>query len=108
MDKNQVQVNQNVTLYHTTLRNVGLYFTLSLGIITLASNKVIKDQFVNIFLYIIGIVFLYISYKLTFELDKIKERDGITESLLNITKILKNVMLLLLIMMIYGLFIIKD
>lgn len=108
MDKNQVQINQNVTLYHTTLRNVGLYFTLSLGIITLASNKVIKDQFVNIFLYIIGIVFLYISYKLTFELDKIKERDGITESLLNITKILKNVMLLLLIMMIYGLFIIKD
>lgn len=108
MDKNQAQVNQNVTLYHTTLRNVGLYFTLSLGIITLAANKVIKDQFVNIFLYIIGIVFLYISYKLTFELDKIKERDGITDSLLNITKILKNVMLLLLIIMIYGLFIMKD
>ena len=104
MDKNQAQVNQNISLYHTTLRNVGLYFTLSLGIITLASNKVIKDRFVNIILYIIGIVFLYISRKLTFELDKIKGKEGITESLLNITTILKNVMLLLLIIMIYGLF----
>lgn len=107
MDKKQAQINQNRSVYHTTLRNVGLYFTLSLGIITLSSNKVIKDPIVNIMLNIIGIVFLYISYKLTLELDNTKDKEGINESLLNITKILKNVMVLLLLIMIYSLFIIR-
>lgn len=102
MDKKQ-KIHQNITVYHSNLRNIGLYFTLSLGIITLSANNVIKDPLVNLMLNIIGIIFLYISYKLTFELDKIKE--GITDSLLNISKIIKNVMLLLLIIMIYSLFI---
>ena len=107
MDKKQAQVNQNRSVYHSTLRNVGLYFTLSLGIITLSSNKVIKDPFINMLLNIIGIIFLYISYSLTLELDNTKDKEGITDSLLNINKILKNVMLLLLIIMIYSLFIIR-
>lgn len=104
MDKKQ-KIHENITVYHTNLRNIGLYFTLSLGIITLSSNNVIKDPLVNLILNIIGIIFLYISHKLTFELDKIKE--GITDSLLNISKIIKNVMLLLLIVMIYSFFIRK-
>ena len=54
--------NQNINIYHTNLRNIGLYFTLAIGIITLSGNKVIKNNFVNIILNIIGVIFLFISF----------------------------------------------
>lgn len=107
MDKKQGQINQNVSVYHTNLRNIGLYFTLSVGIITLSSNKVIKDPIVNLLLNLIGIIFLYISYKLTEELDRSEGKVGITKNMININKILKTVMLILLVVMIYSLILLK-
>lgn len=91
-----MEKNNNINLYQAKMTNIGLYFTLSLGIITLSSNKVIKDNLVNLLLNIIGIIFLYISYKLTLQLEKNKND--------NISIILKNVMLLLVIIMVYSLF----
>lgn len=103
MDKNDNVANLN--LYHTNLRNVGLFFTLSIGIITLSSNKIIKDPIINLLFDIIGICLLFLSYKLVKSLDEIKE--GITQTLINVKNIMKNIILLLLIIMIYSLVISK-
>ena len=98
--------NQNINIYHTNLRNIGLYFTLAIGIITLSGNKVIKNNFVNIILNIIGVIFLFISFLLTNELEKHNEKNKgiITKNLRNITSLIKHTMICILLLMIFSLF----
>ena len=98
-----------LNIYHTNLRNAGLFFTLSLAIITLSSNEnVVKSKNIRVLLNISGIICLIVSYQLTIELERFSKEDGkISNNLLLIIQIMKVMTLSLLIIKAYNLFIHK-
>ena len=98
-----------LNIYHTNLRNAGLFFTLSLAIITLSSNEnVVKSKNIRVLLNISGIICLIVSYQLTIELERFSKEDGkISNNLLLIIQIMKVMTLSLLIIKCYNLFIHK-
>ena len=98
-----------LNIYHTNLRNAGLFFTLSLAIITLSSNEnVVKSKNIRVLLNISGIICLIVSYQLTIELERFSKEDGkISNNLLLIIQIMKVMTLSLLIIKGYNLFIHK-
>jgi len=101
---------KELNIYHTNLRNAGLFFTLSLAIITLSSNEnVVKSKNIRVLLNISGIICLIISYQLTMELERFsKEEDSkISNNLLLVIQIMKIMTLSLLIIKGYNLFIHK-
>ena len=68
---NKSDYSEFLKLYHTNLRNIGLFYTVSIGIITLAHNEILKNNIINELLSFIGIIFLFLTYLLTIELNKI-------------------------------------
>ena len=100
---------KGLNIYHTNLRNAGLFFTLSLAIITLSSNEnVVKSKNIRVLLNISGIICLIVSYQLTIELERFSKEDGkISNNLLLIIQIMKVMTLSLLIIKGYNLFIHK-
>ena len=58
-------------LFHTNLRNIGLFITLTLGCLTYR-NTFKKDKLSKHILYI-AIIFLYISIILNLKINKIKD-----------------------------------
>ena len=100
---------KGLNIYHTNLRNAGLFFTLSLAIITLSSNEnVVKSKNIRVLLNISGIICLIVSYQLTIELERFSKEDGkISNNLLLIIQIMKVMTLSLLIIKCYNLFIHK-
>ena len=61
-------------LFHTNLRNIGLFITLTLGCLTYR-NTFKKDKLSKHILYI-AIIFLYISIILNLKINKIKDNKN--------------------------------
>jgi hypothetical protein len=89
-------------LYHTNLRNIGLFYTVSIGIITLSHNKILKNNIINELLSFIGIIFLFLTLLLTLELNKIIENYNTPYNLKIINILLRYSILIILILVTVG------
>tara|TARA_Y100000817_G_scaffold113871_2_gene89208 strand:+ start:6344 stop:6661 length:318 start_codon:yes stop_codon:yes gene_type:complete len=98
---------KGLTIYHTTLRNIGVFFTLHLGVITMSYNKVINNTTINSILNIVGIVFLTISFLLSNELEEHRKDPNINvgKNLSNVSIIIHYTIIFMIVKMLYGLFI---
>ena len=101
-----MEQNEALSLYHTTLRNIGLFFTLHMGITSFSSNGIIKSQVINYILNINGIIFLLIAFLLSSELENYRKDDtmNISKNLEVISMILRYTIIFMIIKMVYGLF----
>ena len=89
-----------VNIYHTNLRNIGLFLTLSIGLITFSSQGIVKKK-INTLLKLFGIVFLVISFLLSRELHEHIKKNNIKNSLRNINNILRSMIVIILIIIAY-------
>jgi len=89
-------------LYHTNLRNVGLYSSLSIALLSFSHN-IIKNEIVNKVLFSLGAVFLIVSFILSKELKEYSEnnKEYISERLTIISKIINYTLILFLMVIIY-------
>lgn len=90
-----------VNIYHTNLRNIGLFLTLSIGLITFSSQGIVKKKSINTLLKLFGIVFLVISFLLSRELHEHIKKNNIKNSLRNINNILRSMIVIILIIIAY-------
>ncbi len=77
-------MNQKISLFHTNLRNVGLFISISFASLTYAGNKSNKEY--SLYLLINSILFTFISLLLSIELmnlvkDPIFEQKNIMNKL---------------------------
>ena len=54
--------NSIMGTYHTNLRNVGLFSSLSMALLSFSERRVLKKDISNNVLFGLGIVFLVISF----------------------------------------------
>ena len=90
--------------YHTNLRNIGLFSSLSMGILSFSQEGVLKKNLTNKALFGIGIVFLMISFILSRELkehSKVNEKE-IGEKLMFVSKIINYALIIFLTTVIYS------
>ena len=109
INNNNNNINNNINnntdflkLYHTNLRNIGLFYTVSIGIITLSHNKILKSNIINELLSFIGIIFLFLTLLLTLELNKIIENYNTPYNLKIINILLRYSILIILILVTIG------
>ena len=102
-----VKSNKNSVMgtYHTTLRNIGLYSSLSLGLLSFAEKGVLKEDISNKVLFPLGIVFLLISFVLSKELKEYtgENKKDISRNLTIIATIINYTLIVFLTMVIYSL-----
>jgi hypothetical protein len=101
MGKNK---NSILGTYHTNLRNIGLFSSLSIGILTFSRNAILKKDLTNKALFGVGIAFLLISFILSIELKKYanKNEKDIGEKLMIISKIINYALIIFLTTVIYS------
>lgn len=101
MSKNKSSV---LGTYHTNLRNVGLYSSISIALISFADKGVLKKSLTNNVLFGLGIVFLLISFILSKELKDYSEKneDEISDKLLIISKMITYTLVIFLTVVIYS------
>jgi hypothetical protein len=90
--------------YHTNLRNVGLFSSLSIAIISFSQREVMKKNLTNKALFGIGVVFLFISFILSRELKEYSEKNEkeIGKKLLLVSKIINYALIIFLTMVVYS------
>tara|TARA_Y100000817_G_C16786986_1_gene513283 strand:- start:492 stop:809 length:318 start_codon:yes stop_codon:yes gene_type:complete len=91
------------SLYHTNLRNIGVYITLFIGITTLSSHKIITSKIGSNVMKTIAMIFLLVSFLLSNELEDLKKKGKITisKNLSSISLILNYTIVFLILKMIY-------
>ena len=96
--------NKIIGTYHTNLRNVGLYSSLSIALISFADKGVMKKSLTNQVLFGLGIIFLLISFILSKELKDYSEKnvDEISDKLLIISKMITYTLVIFLTVVIYS------
>ena len=96
--------NSIMGTYHTNLRNVGLYSSLSLGLISFSQDKVLKKDITNNVLFILGVIFLVVSFVLSKELkDYSKKNEKYISKKLNfVAKIINYALIVFLTVVIYS------
>jgi|TARA_B110000908_G_scaffold165308_1_gene214567 hypothetical protein len=102
-----VKTNKNSILgtYHTTLRNIGLYSSLAMALLSFSEKGILKKELSNKVLFSLGLVFLMISFVLSKELkDYVEEnKKEISKKLTLIAKVINYTLVIFLIMVIYSL-----
>lgn len=90
--------------YHTNLRNVGLFSSLSIAIISFSQRDVMKKNLTNKALFGIGVVFLFISFILSRELKEYSEKNEkeIGKKLMLVSKIINYALIIFLTMVVYS------
>ena len=81
MTKNK---NSIMGTYHTNLRNVGLYSSISIALLSFSNKGILKKDLANNVLFGLGVVFLLVSFILSKELKKEyseKNKEDISERL---------------------------
>ena len=96
--------NSIMGTYHTNLRNVGLYSSLSLGLISFSQDKVLKKDITNNVLFILGLIFLVVSFVLSKELKDYSEKNEkyISKKLNFVAKIINYALITFLTVVIYS------
>ncbi|MBI52268.1 MAG: hypothetical protein CL779_03510 [Chloroflexi bacterium] len=95
--------NSALGVYHTNLRNIGLYSSISVALVTLSDKRILKNETVNNSILILGIVSLIISFILTGELREYSEDNkNISDKLKYIIRMIKYIIIILLIMLFYS------
>jgi len=91
--------------YHTNLRNVGLYSSISIALLSFVDRKVLVNDLANKTLFGIGLVFLIVSFILSKELKKISEenKEELSDKLVMISKIINYTLVVFLFAVIYSL-----
>mgnify|MGYP001189680554 CR=1 FL=1 len=90
--------------YHTNLRNVGLYSSLSIALLSFVHRKVLVNDLANKTLFGLGLVFLIVSFILSKELKKISEenKEELSDKLVMISKIINYTLVVFLFTVIYS------
>jgi len=101
MNKNKSSV---LGTYHTNLRNIGLFSSLSMGLLTFSQRGILKKDLTNKALFGIGIIFLLISFILSRELKEHsnKNEKEISDKLMFIAKIINYALIIFLTTVIYS------
>lgn len=101
MSKNK---NSILGTYHTNLRNVGLYSSISIALISFVDRGVLKKDLANKVLFILGIVFLSVSFILSKELKDYSEKNNeeIGDKLLMVSKVINYTLIIFLVAVIYS------
>ena len=96
--------NSIMGTYHTNLRNVGLYSSLSLGLISFSQDKVLKKDITNNVLFVLGLIFLVVSFVLSKELKDYSEKNEkyISKKLNFVAKIINYALITFLTVVIYS------
>ena len=90
--------------YHTNLRNVGLYSSISIALLSFVDRKVLVNDLANKTLFGLGLVFLIVSFILSKELKKISEenKEELSDKLVMISKIINYTLVVFLFAIIYS------
>jgi len=90
--------------YHTNLRNVGLFSSLSIASLSFSERGIFKKDISNNVLFVLGIVFLLISFILSKELKDYSEKNekDISKKLNYVAKIINYTMVVFLTVVIYS------
>jgi len=90
--------------YHTNLRNVGLYSSISIALLSFVDKKVLVNDLANKILFGLGLVFLIVSFILSKELKKISEenKEELSDKLVMISKIINYTLVVFLLAIIYS------
>jgi small-conductance mechanosensitive channel len=101
MTKNK---NSIIGTYHTNLRNVGLYSSISIALLSFSNNGVLKKDLANNVLFGLGVVFLLVSFILSKELKEYSEKnkEDISERLLLVSKIINYTIIIFLTAVVYS------
>ena len=90
--------------YHTNLRHVGLYSSISIALLSFVDKKVLVNDLANKILFGLGLVFLIVSFILSKELKKISEenKEELSDKLVMISKIINYTLVVFLLAIIYS------
>tara|TARA_Y100001970_G_scaffold190466_1_gene231620 strand:- start:340 stop:669 length:330 start_codon:yes stop_codon:yes gene_type:complete len=101
MSKNK---NSIIGTYHTNLRNVGLYSSISIALLSFADRSVLKKDLANKVLFVLGIVFLLVSFILSKELKEysINNKKDISDKLSLVSKIINYTLVVFLTAVLYS------
>jgi small-conductance mechanosensitive channel len=101
MTKNK---NSIIGTYHTNLRNVGLYSSISIALLSFSNNGVLKKDLANNVLFGLGVVLLLVSFILSKELKEYSEKnkEDISERLLLVSKIINYTIIIFLTAVVYS------
>ena len=96
--------NSIVGTYHTNLRNVGLFSSLSIALLSFSEKGVLKKDISNKVVFSLGLIFLVVSFILAKELKEYSERNqkDISKKLTFIAKIMNYTLILFLVTVIYS------
>ncbi len=96
--------NSILGTYHTNLRNIGLYCSLSLALLSFSEKDILKKNISNKVLFALGLVFLVISFILSKELKQYSQENKkqISKKLVLISKIINYTIIIFLITVIYS------
>ena len=96
--------NSIMGTYHTNLRNVGLYSSLSLGLISFSQDKVLQKNITNNTLFVLGLIFLVVSFVLSKELKDYSEehKKDISKKLNFVAKIINYTLIVFLTVVTYS------
>ena len=93
-------------LFHTTLRNIGVFITLTFGCLTY-HNTFSKDKLNNIIL-LLSIIFLCISFILNFNIIKVENDKVENDKIKNYKLIHKLLLIIQIIILFYILNILRN
>lgn len=101
MGKNK---NSIMGTYHTNLRNVGLYSSISIALLSFSNKGILKKDLANNVLFGLGVVFLLVSFILSKELKEYSEKnkEDISERLSLISKIINYTLIIFLTAVVYS------
>ena len=101
MSKNK---NSIIGTYHTNLRNVGLYSSISIALLSFADRGVLKKDLANKVLFVLGIVFLLVSFILSKELKEYSKNNkkDISDKLSLVSKIINYTLVVFLMAVFYS------
>jgi len=101
MTKNK---NSIMGTYHTNLRNVGLYSSISIALLSFSNKGILKKELANNIMFGLGVVFLLVSFILSKELKEYSEKnkEDISERLYFISKIINYTLIIFLTVVVYS------
>lgn len=101
MSKNK---NSIIGTYHTNLRNVGLYSSISIALLSFADRGVLKKDLANKVLFVLGIVFLLVSFILSKELKEYSKNNkkDISDKLSLVSKLINYTLVVFLMAVLYS------
>lgn len=101
MTKNK---NSIIGTYHTNLRNIGLYSSITIALLSFSNKGILKKDLANNTMFGLGLVFLLVSFILSKELKEYSEENkkDISERLSLVSKIINYTLIIFLTVVVYS------